>query len=312
MKLNSTAYVITSLLIFPLLSFAENPESDLEVLAQRGKAIITQQEFAARVDKIPSELRLAALRDRNRFKDLLYGLLLNEQLAEEAREAGFDQQPTITMRMQLAAQAELADAWLQDYVSSQPPANYEALAQEYYQLHREEILSSESIDVSHILISFKKHSDVEAQELAESIHQKIIADPALFDELASMYSEDSSVYQNGGKFTDVKKGEMVRAFEKVAFALSPGEISGLVKTGFGYHIIRLDAYHEPQIMQYDEVKAQLVETERKKHEERVKQRYLSELSSPDVHVTEDALREMAKRLFGEDVLKPEADDNNSG
>jgi len=58
-------------------------------------------------------------------------------------------------------------------------------------------------------------------------------------------------------------GDMVKPFEEAAFALEPGEISEPVKTDYGYHVIRLDAYYEPTMMTFEEVKPQLVALERK-------------------------------------------------
>lgn len=303
MKLSSVGYYVVSLYFTTLPAFAVDSENDLEILAQRGKGIITQEMFAARADKIPADLRQTTLRDRNRLKDILNGLLLQAQLAADAREAGFDQEPNIIARMQSAAEVELADAWLENFVKLQPAADFEALANEYYQLHREEILSSPKVNVSHILLSTKERPDVKAQDMAESVRQQIMENPALFDELVMKYSEDPSVTSNKGKFMNVKKGDMVKAFEKAAFALQPGEISDPVKTAYGYHIIRLDAYIAPEILKFDDVKAQLVERERQRHEERIKVNYLSSLTSLDVAMKEEALREMARRQFGEEVLE---------
>jgi parvulin-like peptidyl-prolyl isomerase len=100
---------------------------------------------------------------------------------------------------------------------------------------------------------------------------------------------------------------MVKAFEEAAFALQPGEISQPVKTMYGYHIIRLDALIEPQKQPFEDVKEILVSMEREKHEERIRNDYLSSLTTLDVEMTEAALREMVRRQFGEEVLIPEAE-----
>ena len=131
MKHSSVVYCIASLCFIPLFASADNSVNELEILAQRGKGVVSQQAFAARADKIPADLRLGALRDGNRLKDVLNDLLLRSQLAEDAREAGFDQEPIVIGRMQLAAEAELAEAWVQHYVAMQPAADFEALASEY-------------------------------------------------------------------------------------------------------------------------------------------------------------------------------------
>ena len=97
---------------------------------------------------------------------------------------------------------------------------------------------------------------------------------------------------------------MVKPFESAAFALAEGAISEPVRTEYGYHIIRLDAKIAPEHIGFDEVKARLVDRERKKHEERLQQDYLGRLSSLEVEMTQEALEKMVKSHFGEDYVDP--------
>ena len=98
---------------------------------------------------------------------------------------------------------------------------------------------------------------------------------------------------------------MVKAFEETAFALEEGQISEPVRTNYGYHIIRLDAKIAPEQMSFDEVKTQLIERERKKHEDRIMQDYIGGLTSIAVEMTEEALEEMAEIQFGENYVDPQ-------
>lgn len=299
--------IVLSLISLAVTAQATDPLAETDILAQRGSGVVTQTDFAARADKIPAKDRLTTLRDGNRVRDLINTMLLQSQLASDAREAGFDKEQMVIDRMQLAANLELAEAWMTHYVASQPAADYEALAHEYYLLHQEEIMSSEKINVSHILISTDKHTDEEAQALVHSISQQLEMDSSLFDELVLTYSEDPSAGSNKGKFTNVRRGDMVKAFEVTAFEMDEGEISEPVRTQYGYHIIRLDARMEPEQLSFDEVKSRLVERERKKHEERVRKNYIAELSSLDVKMTQEALEEMVRGQFGEEYIAPRAD-----
>jgi peptidyl-prolyl cis-trans isomerase C len=299
--------VVIGVLFFVLTAQAEDPVNELNILAQRGNGVVTQEAFAARADKIPAKHRLATLRDRNRLRDLISTTLLRSQLAHEAREAGFDKEQIVADRMRLAAEAELAEAWVQHYVDMQPPADYEALAKEYYALHKAEIMTSPMVNVSHILIGFEKHTDEEARTIADSVSQQLKENPELFDELVLVYSEDPSAMSNRGKFANVKKGDMVKAFESTAFSLEEGEISKPVRTQYGYHIIRLDGKIVPEQLSYDEVKYKLIENERARHEERVKQDYVQSLSTLEVKMTQEALEEMVRSQFGEDFVAPQVD-----
>ena len=276
-----------------------NESTDKDILASRGEGTVTQEEFSARADRIPVSVRRSTLRDGNRLQDVLNAMLLQSQLATAARDAGFDKGKIVQDRMRLAADTELGNAWVDHYVEMQPEADYEAMAKEYYTLNKDNMNSTAAIDVSHILISNTEHSEDEAAEIADEIERQLKADPSQFDALVLKYSDDPSAATNKGHFKSVKKGDLVKPFEEAAFAMQEGEISAPVETRFGLHIIRLDAHLPATPMTFEEVKDRLIESERARHKERIKNTYLTELSSKEVHMTEEALEVMVKRQFGE-------------
>lgn len=83
--------------------------------------------------------------------------------------------------------------------------------------------------------------DAEARKKAESILAKVKKEPEKFAEFAKKYSEDQQTAANGGDLGKFGKGKMSPEFEKAAFALKGGEISNLVKTEYGYHIIKVES-----------------------------------------------------------------------
>jgi len=311
MKILSKILLIVPLLISLECMAAEDKDVDLDILAQRGKGVVTQEMFTARADKIPADIRAPTLRNGNRLRDVINSMLLRAQLAADAREAGFDKEKIIKDRMQLAAEGELAEAWLSHYVDMQPAADYEQLAREQFLLDQENLVSTPKIDVSHILVSTGERSDEDAQALSNDIYLQLQADPGKFDDLVMEFSEDPSAKLNRGRFKNVKMGDMVKPFEDVAFALQPGEISAPVKTEYGYHVIRLDAYYPPQKQTFEEVKPQLIERERKKHRERIERDYLESLTGLEVHMSEEQLGEMVSRNFGDKREDPEAKGDDS-
>lgn len=304
MKLLSTVILMATLLGSFQVVNADESNNEPDILAKRGKGIVSQDEFAARAAQIPEKHRLQVLRDRNRFRDTLNNLLLSSQLAADAREAGYETDELVIERMKLAAEIELAAAWLQHYVDSQPAADYEALALDYYRLNKNKMLSMEKMDVSHILISNKERSYEEALVLANTVRVELIEDPSAFSELALKYSEDPSAASNLGSFKGVKRGDMVAPFETMAFSLEPGEISEPVKTEYGYHIIRLDALVEPEVLPFEKVRQQLVDIQRNTHETRIREDYITRLSSLNVEMTQEDMEEMIRRQFGEDYVDP--------
>ena len=118
----------------------------------------------------------------------------------------------------------------------------------------------EVMRASHILILVDEKADEAArkaaQEKAAKIADELKKNPAAFEETAKKESGCPSKEQ-GGSLGAFRKGMMVPEFEQAAAALKPGEISGVVKTQFGYHIIRRDAPKKETVMSFDEVKDEL-------------------------------------------------------
>jgi parvulin-like peptidyl-prolyl isomerase len=100
-----------------------------------------------------------------------------------------------------------------------------------------------SVRASHILISYSgadeatsTRSKEEALELAQDIAKKAKAGED-FEELAKAYS-DCPTAERGGDLGFFQKGRMVKPFEDASFALKPGDVSDVVETKFGYHVIK--------------------------------------------------------------------------
>lgn len=114
-------------------------------------------------------------------------------------------------------------------------------ARKFYDQNPDKFTRAESVKASHILVGVDQKASTEekkaAREKAEKIHKELVAG-ADFAKLAKENSTCPSS-QQGGDLGYFGKGQMVPAFEKAAFALKPGEISDVVETQFGYHIIKL-------------------------------------------------------------------------
>ena len=108
----------------------------------------------------------------------------------------------------------------------------------YYNEHLGTYTTPEQIRASHILLKTEGKSDADVRAKAESVLKEVKAGGD-FAALAKKYSEDDSNAQQGGDLDYFSRGRMVPEFEAAAFALEPGQVSDLVKTQFGYHIIKV-------------------------------------------------------------------------
>jgi peptidyl-prolyl cis-trans isomerase D len=137
--------------------------------------------------------------------------------------------------------------------------------QAYYDSHRDQYRVPEQVKVSHILIKTPlpgpdgklDEKGVEAARARAADLLKQIRSGANFEELAKKYSEDPGSAKEGGSLGWVPRGRTVPEFEKVAFSLPKGQSSDLVKTSYGFHIIRVDDKQEAHQKTLDEVKDQI-------------------------------------------------------
>jgi len=113
----------------------------------------------------------------------------------------------------------------------------------YYRMDPYQFTEEAQVRARHILLKVAEKADAGKKEKVREKAQEIldkINSGADFEALAEKFSEDTESAQKGGDLGFFAKGAMVRPFEKVAFSLNPGEISGLVETKFGFHIIKTE------------------------------------------------------------------------
>jgi peptidyl-prolyl cis-trans isomerase D len=135
----------------------------------------------------------------------------------------------------------------------------------YYRDHRDAYRMPEQVKVSHILIKtplpgadgkVDEKSAAEAQHRAEDL-LKQIKGGAKFEDLAKKYSEDPGSAKEGGSLGWIGRGQTVPEFEKTAFSLPKGQTSDLVKSSYGFHIIRVDDKQDAHLKSLDEVKSDI-------------------------------------------------------
>src|SRR5579871_1867156 len=137
--------------------------------------------------------------------------------------------------------------------------------QAYYDQHRDQYRVPEQVKVSHILIKTPlagADGKVDDKGVAEAQHRaedllKQLKSGAKFETLAEKYSEDPGSAKQGGSLGWIGRGQTVPEFEKVAFSLPKGQMSDLVKSSYGFHIIRVDDKQDAHMKSLDEVKSEI-------------------------------------------------------
>ena len=128
--------------------------------------------------------------------------------------------------------------------------------QRYYNDNVQQYTTPEQVRASHILLETTGKNEADVKKRAEEI-LKQVKSGADFAELAKKVSEDKGSRENGGDLDYFGRGRMVPEFEEVAFTLPPGQISDLVKSQFGYHIIKVVDKRAGSTRPLEEVRVQI-------------------------------------------------------
>ena len=136
----------------------------------------------------------------------------------------------------------------------------DAEVKNWYEGHQDRYQQSEERRASHIL--FLGNADAEkekARAKAEEVLKEVRKNPSGFADLAKKHSQDPGSAQKGGDLGFFARGMMVKPFEDAVFGLKEGEISGLVESEFGFHIIKVAAIKAAKQRPLEEVRAEIGE-----------------------------------------------------
>ncbi|MDO8465350.1 MAG: SurA N-terminal domain-containing protein [Gallionella sp.] len=170
-------------------------------------------------------------------------------------------------------------------------------ARQYYEAHQGDFGTTEQRQAAHILIAVAATAPQAEQNAAkakaEQLLQQARQTPARFAELAKLNSQDPGSAVNGGNLEFFGRGMMVKPFEEAAFALKQGEISDVVKSDFGYHIIKLVAIKPARALSFDEARTDIAN---KLRQQKAADRFaeLAEKFSNTVYEQSDTLKPAAE------------------
>lgn len=171
----------------------------------------------------------------------------------------------------------------------------EAEVEKWYRQHLDLFDIPEQVKASHILFRVAQDADPAVRQGKQKTAEKVLAEASSgtnFAQLARQHSEDPGTATRGGDLGFFPRGTMVAPFEQAAFALKPGETSGIVETPFGLHIIRveqrIEARIKPPAEVAEEVKAGLRE------EKALERAYEKAMDAFNVHRKNGNLQAVAK------------------
>ena len=250
-----------------------------EVLADVNGTVITTGDFKKELENLPPYLKPMTETPDGK-KEMLETMIIRELILQQAKKDGIDNSPAVAEKLEELKKRVVVEAFLKKKVEEEAKLS-DAELQKFYDQNKDKFKSGEQIHASHILVKDEKT----AQEVLDKLKGG-----ASFEELAKKYSIDAAAAK-GGDLGWFGTGSMLPEFEKAAFALKEGAISGIVKTKFGYHIIKLTGKRPAGQRSFEEVKDQ------------IKAALLPSKQQEVFQKLKDDLKKSSKYTIKEDVLK---------
>jgi len=132
----------------------------------------------------------------------------------------------------------------------------DAAIDKYYRRHLDQFEIPEQVRASHVLIRVERDADEKSRQKKRELAEKVLAEAKEgkdFAELATKYSDDKASVAKGGDLGYFTRGTMVKSFEEAAFSLKPGDLSEVVSSPFGFHIIKGAGYIEAGVKPLEDV-----------------------------------------------------------
>lgn len=284
--------LLASILLLACMSVARAAPEDDVVLIRRGDIAVTRADFMRMLESsTPQAGRATVLADDRKVRAMIGDLYVIRELAAEARQAGLGDDELVKFKLAVQQDRTLMDALLDKAVAAAGTPDFDKIARERYTANPQRFRVGERVRASHILIAAKMdRSKEQAKVLAEDVRKQALEGKP-FADLVLQYSDDQSAKTNNGDLGFFEHDRMVKPFADAAFAMNkPGEISPVVETQFGYHVIRYAERKPARQLSFDEVKGGIIERERQSYEARVRTERIEQARSlKDIQVNQEAV-----------------------
>jgi len=214
------------------------------VLAKVGNREILKEEMEMMIKSLGPER--AAQFNNDKGREYVLNELINQELFYlYAMESGMDGEEAFKAQLETVRVNVLKQYAVNKTIASIVVEENEA--EDFYEKNKANFQNPESVHTKHILVD----EEAKAKEIKLEIEGGLS-----FEEAAKKYSKCPSK-ENGGDLGMFGRGKMVPEFEDAAFAMEVGDISGPVKTQFGYHLIKVEEKQEESVRDYAEVKNEI-------------------------------------------------------
>lgn len=249
-----------NLCVFILLSVNVFAGDDT-VLAKVGDTRITLSDLNRIIGHYtPEQQEIISNSPENKVR-LLKKLVQEKVLAADAKKLGIDKDPGVREQIEILTNNQLASELLKREVADKISVSDDE-ARIYYQLHKDDFKTPETVRVRHILVKVDKDAGEEAKKTAKEKALSLltrIRGGENFEKIAEESSDDAASRPKGGDLGFFPKGKMVPEFEKASFGLKPGEVSDIVETKYGYHIIKCEEKRAAGFIPFENARKGIIE-----------------------------------------------------
>jgi peptidyl-prolyl cis-trans isomerase C len=288
---------ICILLCAALLLFSCSKTQDSKVLVTMEGDKITLDEFNKALDKIPMNMKMAVATETGK-KSYLDNLIMKRLLLREAKKEKIDSDKDFLEKLDDIKDQLLMESLLKKKLTVDGKLTDDDL-KKYYEEHKEEFKKDGEVATRHIL--------VKTEEEAKQIQAKLQKGED-FADLARKFSIDPNAKASGGDIGYHPKGTLLPEYEAAASKLKKvGQVSGIVKTQFGYHIIKLEGTKPPTFVSFDEVKDFIKQKIGQEKQKELFEKYMAELKkSAKITINDQLLKLDEKSEKAGPSDKPEA------
>ena len=285
-------------LFFVLLLFSCSKAQDGKVLATIDNDKITLEEFNKELDRIPMNMKMLVATQSGK-KNYLDRLVVKKLLLKEATKEKIESEKDFQAKLADIREQLVIESLLKKKLSVDSKLTDEDL-KKYYDTNRDTFKREKEINTRHILLK--------TEEEAKQVQGKLVKGED-FAELARQYSVDPNAKTTGGDIGFHPKGTLLPEYEAAAFKLSKvGQMSGIVKTQFGFHIIRLEGTRPLSYVPFEEVKDFIRQKIAQEKQKEILEKYLEDLKkAAKITINEDLLKE-EKQEKQDKTEKPETKD----
>ena len=248
--------IISSIIILGSIvsGCAKKQDANNKVLARVSNTVITTNDLKARIAKMPPYYQNIISKNPKRYvEDVIVETLCYEEGVRRGIDRDKEVKEVVNEAKKKIVMAKLIKNEVEDKI-----VVMEDEMKKFYAEHKDEFKTPEMWRASHILVADEKEAKAMLDELAKG---------ANFEDLAKAHSIDATA-SRGGDVGYFRVGQLVPDFEKACLKLDVGQTSDVVRTQFGYHIIRLTGRKEPGIKSYDDARS-AIEAELKKEKRSV-------------------------------------------